>query len=304
MILRTEHTLTPAAVASQIELPLKFEAVDGATVVIVKQVEDELVAIQEFHFDGSLLQRQEHSGHFEIGPNEERIPLPRLGLPPGVGPQARSVDDLVDALSFLLDRAVNVRRKGRGGEFVSESDADTALLATVDSPEPYSATGAQAWTRTFSPEVTDENVKAVLAGREVGVRLFADAHRLSLPTSRFRELWKVLESAFGTSAKQLVNQLASFEPARTMRFDNAELAELRSLRDRASHAQIAVQEGHLDKIERECREKAPRLACLVERVIVTKMTWGSSDLAVEERARLDAFTDKDNRVVYIQRKRA
>jgi hypothetical protein len=31
---------------------------------------------------------------------------------------------------------------------------------------------------------------------------------------------------------------------------------------------------------------------------------GSSDLAVEERASLDAFTDKDNRVVYMQRSKA
>lgn len=275
-----EHTLTPAAVAPQIELPLKYEAADGATVVTVEQVEDELLAVQEFRFDGSLLQRHEQSGHFEIGPNDERIPLPRLGLPPGAGPQARALDDVVDALSFLLDRAVNARRRGRGGKFVAENNADAALLMTVDSPEPYSSTTAQVWTRTFSPEVIGENVEAVLAGREVGVRLFADAHRLSLPTGRFRELWKVLESAFGTSAKQLVNQLAEFEPAQKMRFNKEELIELRSLRDRASHAQIAVQEGHLDKVN-----------------------WGSSDLAVEERASLDAFTDKDNRVVYMERRK-
>jgi hypothetical protein len=272
--------------------------------VTVEKVEDELLVVQEFRFDGSLLQRRDESGHFEIGPNDEHVPLPRLGLPSGVGPQARLVDDVADAISFLLDRAVNVRPKGRSGKFVAESDSDAALVASVDSPEPYSPTSAQAWTRTFHPEVISENIEAVLKGGEVGVRLFADARRLSLPTSRFRELWKVLESAFGTSAEQLVNQLANFEPVQKMRFDKTELGELRSLRDRASHAQIAVREGHLEKIERECREKSPRLSCLVERLIVTKKTWGSSDLAVEERAPLDAFTDKHHRAVYIQQRKA
>jgi hypothetical protein len=78
----------------------------------------------------------------------------------------------------------------------------------VDCDEPYARTGAQVAIRTVPLEICPDNLAVLAAGPRVGVRLYADALRLSLPTSSYREFWRVLESAFGKKDKALVQSLA------------------------------------------------------------------------------------------------
>jgi hypothetical protein len=59
---------------------------------------------------------------------------------------------------------------------------------------------------------------------------------------------------------------------------------VRALRGRASHAQARAKVGkqELIEVERECIRALPRLKTLVERVILTKKSWGYPTVGVHE----------------------
>ena len=302
MILRSTYVLTPYSAAAEMELPLEINLDDGSRARI-GEVDGKLQLVREFPIEQTQLGVEEASGWSQKLPDGSYEPLPRLKLLSRFGDSRRSVDDLVDGLSFLIDRPLNIRSDDRG-KLVPENHADTELLEEVGSDEPYSATGLQVSTRTVSLEVSTENIKALVGGPRVGIRLYADALRLSLPTSRYREFWKVLESAFGEKNKPLVRRLAKYKPAQDMGFDESELEHLRQLRGRASHAETTIPDMELDRVERECSEGLPRLQCLAERVILTKKTWRARSGGVSEGAPpLVSYVRKDGAIVRLQNSR-
>jgi hypothetical protein len=247
------------------------------------------------------LEVEEESGRFKETPNGDRASLPRLRIPSGSGPREGLLNDVIDSLSFLMAQSLSVRAEGRS-RLISESPAEGELLASVGSDEPYSATGARLSIGTASLEVSAGNVEALMDGPRIGVRLYADALRLSLDTSRFRELWKVLESAFNAKGRALTESLAAYEPARQMGFDEVELEHLRNLRGRASHAETSAPDKELRLVENECNKLLPRLLCLAERVILTKKSWGSRSGGVRDRPPpLMSYIDKGGGVVLIKR---
>ena len=63
---------------------------------------------------------------------------------------------------------------------------------------------------------------------------------LSAPIGRFREFWRVLESAFGQKDAELLDSLAEFRPAIHLGFALEELRQLQILRGRASHAETQL----------------------------------------------------------------
>jgi hypothetical protein len=93
-------------------------------------------------------------------------------------------------------------------------------------------------------------------------------------------------------------------PAATrLKFDRDELERLRVLRGRASHAQSRAKAGkqELVDVERDCARAIPRLKTLVERVILTKKSWGYPTIDVEELTPVQAYTTADGVVVLLQR---
>jgi hypothetical protein len=121
------------------------------------------------------------------------------------------------------------------------------------------------------------------------LRIYADALKLGTGAARFRELWRVLESAFNRQDDELVALLADYPPARAMAFSRDELKQLLVLRGKASHAASRAGVKQLLAVERECSHRLARLKNLAERVILTKRSWGYPTRGVDELVPLSAY---------------
>ena len=111
--------------------------------------------------------------------------------------------------------------------------------------------------------------------------------------AQFRELWRVLEAAFGRKDKNLLGRLDRYQPARDLEFKYAELEHLWILRGRASHAESRDGVDELVRVEQECARRLPRLKNLVERVISTEDSWGSRGQGVAELLPLQGYVGPD-----------
>jgi hypothetical protein len=285
VILRDTYIVTPRSLAKDLdELPLELELDDGSRLTLSEQHGDEgieLRIVRDFPIKVPLEIEVEHSGWSVELSDGTSVPRPRLRIPDGSGPDHRHLDDVIDGLSFLADMSLRCRHTGRG-LLVPEDPEDVALIEGVESDEPFSATNLKVSIRTTSLVVDAENVQALIGGPRIGVRLYADALRLSLPTSQFREFWRVLESAFGQKDKALVKSLVEYKPAKEIKFDAVELKELLTLRGRASHAET-------------------RLRNLVERVILTKRTWGAPSVGINKSPPpVMSYVNNDGGVVVIR----
>jgi hypothetical protein len=304
VILRNTYIVTPYSLAKALdELPLELELEDGSHLRLSEEQGDEemeLRLVRAFPIKVPLEIEVEHSGWAVELSDGTSVPLPRLRIPDGSGPSHRHLDDVIDGLSFLTDISLHCRHTGRG-LLVPEDQKDADLIEGVGSDEPFSATSLKTSIRTVSLVVDAENVQTLIGGPRIGVRLYADALRLSLPTSQFREFWRVLESAFGQKDKALVKSLAEYKPAKEIKFDAEELKDLLTLRGRASHAETSAPDVELSRVEGLCDDKLPRLRSLVERVILTKQTWGAPSGGVHNPAPpVMSYVNKNGGVVLIK----
>jgi hypothetical protein len=218
-------------------------------------------------------------------------------------PEHVLVRDLMSALAFFTDARLSLIQSAGHDRFLPENDDDQNVLARLGSDLRYSAGSARPSIRTFSAPVTSGNIMAVMTPqpRRIGLRIYADALKSGFDASQFRELWRVLESAFQASEAKLVALLSDYRPAQKLGFDKSELEALRILRGQASHAVSKAGLKELVRVERECAEKLPRLKSLVERVILTKKDWGYPTTGVEELTPVQAYVGKDGGVKLIRR---
>jgi len=128
-------------------------------------------------------------------------------------------------LTFLTDVPLKVNRPFPPAEIVPESDEDRAALDAFGTTHLYLEGGVQPTIRTFNPIVDPDAVRALMP-KAAGLRLYADAVAPSADVARYRELWRVLESAFRLQDDDLVEALAGY-PRR--------LREFLVLRGQASH---------------------------------------------------------------------
>ena len=198
------------------------------------------------------------------------------------------MDDFISAVTFLTDVGLSLSRPIHEDRFIPDTEDEQRLLDSLGTDEPCHETGITVLSRTFSAEVDGDGVSALLK-RSAGVRLYADAVKLTLDVAQFRELWRVLESAFARSDEALIQLLASYPPVQQLGFDDGELRDLLILRGRASHAQSKAGVHELMAVERECGRCLTRLKNLVERVILTKKSWGYPTTGVEELAPLQQY---------------
>jgi len=231
---------------------------------------------------------------FRQQPDGTRKELPAVRVSSGSG---LSPVDFLSAVSFLTD--IPLETKGRPErQLVAESDADHKRLAELGATEIHVKRGAQPIIRNVNAEVVPQSVEALLPN-VTGTRLYADALRLNEDVAKYREFWRVLESAFCMRENALVNALAKYQPAKELGFTEDELSALRDARGGASHA---VGSGGLAQIVADnqmARERLPRLKTLVERVIVTKQNWGTPDLRVRELIPVAGYVKADGTVVLI-----
>lgn len=128
---------------------------------------------------------------------------------------------------------------------------------------------------------TDDRTLSLFREREIGLALYSDALRVHEPVAKFRELWRVLESAFRSKNAKLVKALERFAPLSEMGCDATEIDSLLTLRGRASHAEGKAGLKEYDFVSSQTAEHNPRLRAIVERVILTKKRWGSPDCETE-----------------------
>jgi hypothetical protein len=304
VILRNTYIVTPRSLAKAVdELPLELELEDGSHLRLSenRRVETiELRLVRDFPIKVPLEIEVEHSGWSVELSDGTSVPLPRLRIPDGSGPSLRHLDDAIDGLSFLTDISLHRRPSGRGS-LIPEDQEDADLIEGVGSDQPFSATSFKASIRTISLVVDAENVQTLIGGPRIGVRLYADALRLSLPTGQFREFWRILESAFRQKDRALVKSLAEYQPAKEIEFDAEELKDLLTLRGRASHAETRTPDIELSEVEGLCDDKLPRLRSLAERVILTKRTWGAPSGGIHNPAPpVMSYVNKNGGIVLIK----
>ena len=191
------------------------------------------------------------------------------------------VQALVGAIAFLTDIPLTLGTAFHLSRFDAEDGEDEAVLRELGTADVFMGTSTQPVRRALLDEPLTGDRLEWLLQRPLGVRLYADALRANSVAGEFRDLWDVLESGFGQRGADLVAALAAYGPATALGFEETSLEALMTLRNRASGA---ASQGGLDevlRVERECRARRSGLKLLVERVILTKQVWGSSDGRVE-----------------------
>lgn len=296
MRLRTTYTVIPGDALPDAHLPIEVK-VEDVTVSVNRTEPNGLRLVVERPIDRSTLEVVANSGRFWRKADGTKVPIPALKAPEGEL-DAVAARDVLSALSFLSDAALNFSVHGRLDDDVIPDDAeDEALLERLGTRQRYRETFARIATRTVCPNVNTEAVDALL-DRTGGVRIYAMALAHGTASAQLRELWRVLEAAFQLKDNDLIEQLAQYGPATQLGFDRAELRELHTLRGRASHAESRSGVHELEHVERACVARVARLKCLAERVILTKKSWGFSTRGVEELSPLRAFVRRDGTTVY------
>ena len=286
MRVRTTYDVEPSNVPA-LDLPLDLDVGEGVR-ALMKRQGDLLLLVVDYPVDLSALALEPNSGWQDALPNGERRNIPAVRVSPHAGPGA---SDVVAALTFLTDVALAFSLTGPA-ELVPDTDEDTKLLDEFRTRQVYRETRAQPGMRTFPEVVIDSDAIRALIPKTAGLRLYGDALAGATDEARYRDFWRVLESAFSQQSKQLVNTLASYPPARELGFTKDELQELKELRGGVSHGTTSSEEA-----AKSARVRKQRLKSLVERVILTKESWGTPDLNAEELTPATSWVGPDGRVI-------
>jgi hypothetical protein len=180
-------------------------------------------------------------------------------------------------------------------ELVAENEEDRATLEALGTRLVLEEMATHIATRTFG-ECADPQILEALIPKTVGLRIYADAVALSADVPKYRELWRVLESAFGLQGKDLVTALVSYPPAQELGFDENELKALLTLRGQVSHAATRGGLAELLRVGGLATGRVARLKCLAERVILTKRTWGTRDRELHELAPAVSWVTSDGTI--------
>ena len=133
--------------------------------------------------------------------------------------------------------------------------------------------------------------------KEAGLAIYSVALLQQHDTGTYRELWRVLESAFGAQNAELLSYLREFVPAKQLGFNYDELNSLHILRGRASHTVSSAGMNEVIAVNREVSDKLPRLKCLVEQVLLTKQTWGVKSNDTDRLAPISGYIAADGSVI-------
>lgn len=210
---------------------------------------------------------------------------------------AQYVSDVIAALAFLTGVGMSLAVRGDDQDrLIPDNQHDSDLLAEFGTDRIHREYHALLNIRTFSLGAIDRHTIERLLERRAGLHLFHEAMHLERPVAKYRELWRVLESAFGCQNDDLVDLLADYAPARELKFTRDELKVMLVLRGRASHAATKGGVNELRAATAKAERAIGRLACLVEQVILTKKSWGCPTMDVERYAPLTSFVGPEGAV--------
>jgi hypothetical protein len=305
MKLRQTFQVSPevAGRLSDVALPLAAELAPGITATLSGEYDVEassaFALVIEQEVDPLDLELVRDTRTYRETGEGERVELPALRMKSGNDANILAWD-ILGALSFLTDTAFALSVPLEHAQFVPETDEDDAALDAFGTRELYRRLTGQVSMRTFSAVVDADAIRALLPKRE-GLRLYADALSLHYPVARFRELWRVLESGFAAQDERLVELLADYAPAQEIGFNRDELKQVLILRGRASHSGSRHGLEEMLAVGRECAEQVNRLKSLVERVILTKKTWGAPTTGVEKLAPASGWVGPGNKITIFTR---
>jgi hypothetical protein len=205
---------------------------------------------------------------------------------------------MIHAFAFITD--VPMRYSVRGRSLIPECTEDEALFERFGTRGLYPSLTMIGSTRSFLLTSLTPELLAALIAKEPALAMYARALEHGDSTASYRELWRILESAFGASDKKLVVLLAGFEPATDMEFTVQELKALLTLRGRASHLNSKKGRREYQAVRHETDEKLPRLKSLVEQVVLTKCNWGVEDVDIKPILRLEAYVNPKGEVTLLR----
>lgn len=275
------------------EIPLPFEVdlpAGGRATLAQRQQPGDYVLTLDQTVDPSSLKLVTNTRRYRVNANGQQVELPMVRVALEAVAGQYDAEDVFDALSLLTDAAFSRYSSfDEPNELVPESPDDVELLdTTFGTRDVYQPLSATVHGRTFHEPVTPELVAALLPKR-AGLHLYAEALHLATPQARYRDFWRILESAFAERDGPLLELLAQFPPLAEIDVSLAELKELHVYRGRASHAQSRSGVSELRHVRKFTTEREGRLKCIVERVLVTKADWGSRSIAVADLARLRSW---------------
>lgn len=300
MLLHTVYTITtPGNRPLGINLPFILSLDTDTTASLVEQ-DDSIRLLLDRKVDNTRLELIKDDGYSKELPDGTHEPISTLRLVEDEAPENILSQDFISTLTFLTGVPITLSRPHGDDRFLPETEEDRKLLEHFGTDQPHSRLSALVSMRSFSLNgATDKTITDLMA-RRVGIRLYASAIEANTAVAQFRELWRILEAAFSKRDEELVALLAKFEPARMLRFDEAEIKQLLILRGRASHAQSSAGVKELVYVDRECTKQVPRLKNLCERVILTKKDWGYPTVGTDELLPLTGFIGPANSIVMFQ----
>lgn len=276
----------------KIELPFSIDIEEGLRAEIFLNGAHLKLRIRR-RVDSTNLACIEEANAYRELPDGKQVPVFCIVLQDDSAPEHIVAEDLVSTFSFLTDLPMGLSSPHGEDYFEPEDEADEQLLRAFGTNRPCQELSVSISVRAFDERVTEDIVKSLIP-RRAGIRLYANALRSSLETAQFRAFWLVLESAFGRKDRPLVDLVAQYPPALEMEFTEQEIRELWILRGRASHAESRSGVKELALVSRMCSDSLPRLKNLVERVIVTKRTWGVPSAGIDEVLDLSGYTGPGN----------
>ena len=302
MLLITNYTVTTTARQLNVELPLEIELADDVRGLLAQENDHMHLRVQRRVDRDAMELAVEPEWYHELS-DGRREPVIGLRLKNDEAVEPVLVHDFVSALSFLTEVPMALSRPIHDDCFMAEGDEDQHLLDQFGTNRPFiGSSSAVASLRTTAGPVTAERIAALLPSRRIGLRIYADALKSTFAPAQFRELWRVLESAFSRKDEELVGLLATYPPAVQLGFVHGELQELLVLRGRASHAtskpETALEE--VVHVEHQCTAALPRLRTLAERVITTKRSWGYPTPGVDEVLPLRGYVGPKGELVFIR----
>jgi hypothetical protein len=206
---------------------------------------------------------------------------------------------LTRALTFILDTPLR-NDSLPGGSLISECADDDVVLASLKNRPVFVDLRGEIAIKAPSFEAITPYAMKQLLSKEVGLAIYSDALHISTEIGKFRELWKVLESAFGQKDTALLKSLGNFTPVAELGFDATELKNLHILRGRASHAESSAGLNEYKKISSEVAERLSRLKCLVDQILLTKQSWGNKGTGIDRLADLKTYVREDGMPVLIR----
>lgn len=256
------------------ELPLAIELDDARASISHTPETETLDLFVDVPVNSSKLRLAERDDKRDIKPEERRIEVDEVEVAHAI---ARRV---ADAVSFITQHPLTLfGTLENEPQLVSESEDDLSVLEALGATHV-----SRGWSGSpgvlLNVALTGGNI-ASLCERASGIRLYADALKMGTSSGQVRELWRVLEAAFGAKNEALVGLLARCAAAQDMEFTEQELRELLTLRGRASHAYSRPDLDEIVAVEHQASAVVNRLRGLAEALVIRKTDWGVRTVGVE-----------------------